>query len=185
VDLRTTRYGYANGGWELGLGSNVVSPGGGGISGAVAFDSLAPWARVRLPSLFGVPLVFLGGATIPTATGSTTTSGVGLGASFDWDGDRVDVNLGTRLDLANMGALAQGAVEVAFTHPLGKDFAGVAEIVFHAGTPATSNKMIERLGFVKTFSDNWAADLCVTLDTPLGSTASLAVSPSLGMSYTF
>ncbi|MBM3267325.1 MAG: hypothetical protein FJZ01_06730 [Candidatus Sericytochromatia bacterium] len=183
--LWTTSLVMGNGGWELGLGSNVVSPGGTGLSGAIAFDSLSPWARVKLPTLFGIPLVFLAGATIPAATGSSTTSGVGLGASFNWDGDQVDVNVGTRVDLSNPGTLAQGAVEVAFTHPLGKDFAGVAEVVFHAGNPSSANKMIERLGFVKTFNDNWAADLAVTLDTPLGSTASLAVLPSLGLSYRF
>lgn len=178
----TTALVMGNGGWELGLNSVVVSP----FPAAIAkFDTLAPWGRAKLPSLWGVPLVFIAGATIPASTGSSTVAGIGLGASFDWDGDRVDVNVGTRLNPGNPGALAQAALHVLFTHPLGKDFLGNAEIVFHGGTPGTDNVMIERLGFTRTWSDNWASDLSVTLNTPLAGTASLTVAPSLGLTYTF
>jgi hypothetical protein len=171
-----------NGGWELGLGSTVVS---GGAASAVAFSNLAPWGRVRIANLWGVPLVFLAGATIPAATGSDTVAGAGFGASFDWEGDRVDLNLGARLNPADTTKLMQGAVQVLFTHPLGKDLSGNAELVFHVGSPNTANKMIERLGFTKTFNDNFAADLSVTLDTPLSSGLALAVNPSLGLTYAF
>ena len=171
-----------NGGWELGLGSVVVSPFPAGIA---RFETLAPWGRARLPSVWGIPLVLIAGAAIPAATGSSTVAGLGLGASFDWDGDRVDVNVGTRLDPANYGALAQAAVQVLFTHPLGKDFVGNAEIVFHGGAPSTDNLMIERLGFTRTWSDNWASDISITLNTPLAGTGSLTVAPSLGLTYSF
>jgi hypothetical protein len=75
---------------------------------------------------------------------------------------------------------------VLFTHSLGKDFAGNAELVFHLGNPASKNQMFERLGFARKWSDNWATDLSVTLDTPLGDpTAALKIVPSLGLTYSF
>ena len=171
-----------NGGWELGLGSTVVSAGAAKLA---SFDNLAPWGRVRIATLWGVPLIFLAGASIPAATGSDTVAGAGVGASFNWDGDQVDVNLGSRLNPADTSKLLQGAATVLFSHTLGKDFVGNAELVFHLGSPNTANKMIERLGFTKTFSDNWATDLSVSLDTPLSSGSALIVSPSFGVTYKF
>jgi len=177
-----TALAMGNGGWELGLGSSVVSP---YPTSYAAFDNLTPWGRIRLPSLWGVPIVFIAGATIPAATGSNTVAGIGLGASFNWEGDRVDINAGTRLNPADPGTYLQGTAHVAFTHPLGRGLDGVAEIIFQGGTPRTENLMVERLGFKRTFSDNWAGDLAVSLNSPLGGTGSLSVAPSLGLSYMF
>lgn len=177
-----TSLAMGNGGWELGLGSVVSSS---PPSSIVRFDTLSPWGRFKLPAIMGIPLALIAGATIPAATGSATITGLGLGASFDWDGDRVDVNVGARLDPANAGSFLQGAAHVLFTHPLAKDFAGNAEIVFHGGIPATSNLMVERLGFTRKWGDNWSSDLSITLGTPLSGTGPLTVAPSLGLTCTF
>lgn len=169
-----------NGGWEMGLASAVVSS---PPTSIVRFDTLSPWARAKLPTLWGVPLALIAGATIPAATGSAAMAGLGVGATFQWDGDTVDVNLGARLNPGGASLFSGVALSALFTHPLGKDFAGNAEIVFRSD--AGTNVMIERLGFTRTWSDDWASDVSVTLNTPLGGTAPLTVAPSLGLTYTF